>query len=368
MKLEGSSTTTPFVYKRTLDLWLVGGVSLLFFALFQFFVSPQSDVAHISWIMYYLSFFVNWPHFMASYQLLYQDQSHQILKKPAFFWAGIVVPLLLLGFFGFWIMSSNAEGLSWMIQFMFITVGWHYVKQVFGMMVVPAAQSGLFYSKLERRVVLFNLYCLWALSFGYGQSSARGAEFYGVRYAIVGVPDEVMQVLLAMVLVSALGVVWVLLKKFIREGRFLHPYGLLAYVSLYVWYLPAAQHPHFFYMIPFFHSLQYLMFVLAVKNREYSNAVDISSVEGRQFWIQKMTAFFGLGIILGLVSFLWLPSWLDSQFSRFSPYQSQIFGGSVFMACFHLFINIHHYFIDNVIWKKDSPTIRILMAKNHDIG
>jgi len=33
---------------------------------------------------------------------------------------------------------------------------------------------------------------------------------------------------------------------------------------------------------------------------------------------------------------------------------------TLFMALFALFINIHHYFIDNAIWRKDNPEMRYL--------
>jgi hypothetical protein len=70
-----------------------------------------------------------------------------------------------------------------------------------------------------------------------------------------------------------------------------------------------------------------------------------------------------MSFLLGMMGFLWLPKWLDSQVSLVMSEQYQALGGTIFMASFHLFINIHHYFIDNVIWTKDSRNLRILLAK-----
>jgi len=116
-------------------------------------------------------------------------------------------------------------------------------------------------------------------------------------------------------------------------------------------------------MIPFFHSLQYLLFVFAVKKNEYSDGQDLSSACGREVFVKRFGRFFGTSFILGMICFLWLPKWLDSQMSLAMNEQASALGGSVFMASFHLFINIHHYFIDNVIWTKDSRNLRILLAK-----
>jgi len=359
--LQNDNSDVSILHKK-LDPWMIGGLSIIFLIFFHFFVSPSADTVRLSWVMYYISFFINWPHFIASYQMLYQDcKAH--FSKPHYFWAGVVVPVILLLSLGYSIVSVDSHVLSWIVQLMFVTVGWHYVKQVFGMIVVPSALNGVFLNRLERVVILINLYSLWALSFCYGQSHERQADFYGVKYYLIGVPNSVMDTLLGIVILTGLIVVLTLVKKYIREAKSIHPYGILAYLGLYMWYLPAFHHAHFFYMIPFFHSLQYLLFVFAVKKNEYSDGQDLSSACGREVFVKRFGRFFGTSFILGMICFLWLPKWLDSQMSLAMNEQASALGGSVFMASFHLFINIHHYFIDNVIWTKESRNLRILLAK-----
>ena len=37
---------------------------------------------------------------------------------------------------------------------------------------------------------------------------------------------------------------------------------------------------------------------------------------------------------------------------------STLFGPAVFVFIFVMWINIHHYFIDNVIWRRDNEDVR----------
>ncbi len=298
---------------------------------------------------------------MASYQLLYWDQRKELLKKPSLIWASLVAPLLLLGTFAYGFLWGGPQVFSFIVQFMYIAVGWHYVKQVFGMMVVPSIREGFYFSKLERWTALANLYSVWALSFAYGQYQAREADFYGVRYALYGVSDFIMSTIYSFVVITLVGFLTLMIRRWLKEGKTFHHLGWLAFLSLYAWYIPLAQHPHFFYMIPFFHSLQYLIFVIALKKNQWGQCQAVESEhENRKWWLKRATMYFGAALLLGVLSFLWLPEFLDSIYREWSPTKSEILGGTIFMASFHLFINIHHYFIDNVIWKRGNPQMKYL--------
>ena len=60
------------------------------------------------------------------------------------------------------------------------------------------------------------------------------------------------------------------------------------------------------------------------------------------------------GVVLGWVGFMGLPSLFHA---RLSPDPS-VFGPAVFVFIFVMWINIHHYFIDNVIWRRDNEDVR----------
>jgi hypothetical protein len=49
-----------------------------------------------------------------------------------------------------------------------------------------------------------------------------------------------------------------------------------------------------------------------------------------------------------------LPKYLDS----YQMINSTLFGPTLAMFAITVFINIHHYFIDNVIWRGSNPEMR----------
>ena len=69
---------------------------------------------------------------------------------------------------------------------------------------------------------------------------------------------------------------------------------------------------------------------------------------------QHFAGFVGLGILLGYVGFWGAPE----LFQATVPYDRAMFGGTAFMFVFWIFINVHHYFLDNVMWRSQNPDMR----------
>ena len=51
-------------------------------------------------------------------------------------------------------------------------------------------------------------------------------------------------------------------------------------------------------------------------------------------------------------------SYVLRYWDRRLPYDHQLFGPELAMFCLMIFINIHHYFIDNVLWRRDNQALR----------
>jgi hypothetical protein len=58
--------------------------------------------------------------------------------------------------------------------------------------------------------------------------------------------------------------------------------------------------------------------------------------------------------VLGYLGFWGLPE----QPQKLLPYDTQALGPTLFVFLSWIFINIHHYFIDNVIWRGENPDTR----------
>ena len=70
------------------------------------------------------------------------------------------------------IAARSAESLGWMVQLMFFLVGWHYVKQGFGVLTVLSARRGVRIMPRERAVILLHCFAGWAYAWASPASPA----------------------------------------------------------------------------------------------------------------------------------------------------------------------------------------------------
>jgi len=117
------------------------------------------------------------------------------------------------------------------------------------------------------------------------------------------------------------------------------------FVSLYAWLL--VRDPIVLLWIPLFHSLQYL----AVVWRFQSNKLRQTPSAARPH--VRLALFIVAGTALGYAGFWALPNWLDANV----PYDRTLFGNSLFFFACWIFINVHHYLLDTVMWRKGNPDV-----------
>lgn len=324
------------------DFFLIGGAALITYFLVLLINIPKSfDV--VFW-MFVLAFFVNSPHFIISYEIFYSSVGEKILKKKNFLFAGIVVPLILILMIFLGLAFYSKEVFVGMLLTMFFLVGWHYIKQAYGCFIVYSAGNRVFYNKVEQRLIKYSLYPLWFFSFLKIFTSTNFKEFWGLKYHF---PALLLPFSSIMGILSLTGISVFLSIIFIRywKSKELPNFtALIPILVIYVWLSPIFWNEIYFYMIPFFHSLQYFLFSGAyTKNRIKKSEM---GMRGWLFW-------WGSAFILGALLFEFIPNVLDQFF---------FFGNDItphlFLISFIFFINIHHYFIDSVIWKGDNPDVR----------
>jgi len=68
----------------------------------------------------------------------------------------------------------------------------------------------------------------------------------------------------------------------------------------------------------------------------------------------KLAIFIGVGVFLGFLGFMGVPRFIDSVL----PYDKRVLGPSLFLFMFYIFINVHHYFLDNVMWRRGNPDVQ----------
>lgn len=354
LSLKTSHALTSDSY-FTLEVLLVGGLSIIICAFSWMFFDKANSLNTIANFAYSMAFIVNHPHFLSSYILIYKDYKKKIFTKKRYFFSAVLVPILLLIALGYALYYTNTTAMGHIVTAMYYLVGWHYVKQIFGFVIVSSAHRKQYYTNFERNVLLCNLFSIWFLSFLGTHVGTSSFNFYGIPHQSLNLPRWILQLDQFFLALSFIAVVYIHVVKYIKTGLKPAPPAVASFAALYVWYIPVLSHPGFLYLIPFFHSLQYLCFVwLFKKNQVQHDIINLNGANMRAAWLKKFGGFAIAALVLGALFFEFIPNYLDNL----GLIPDKTMGTAPFLAAFILFINIHHYFIDNTIWRSDNEDVK----------
>ena len=366
---------------RFLDFWLLGGASLLVWLVMvslQGFRASWAIDQHFKNLTYTaasLSLLINYPHFLVSYQLAYRRGRGFVLSH---WYQLIAVPVALVAIFalayaaydvsvgrlpflpsvagtigGFAgagnVMSGPRLGdllFTGVFNLMLLTVGWHYTKQVFGCMMVYAHFDGYKLTQAQRDLTKRALLTIWVMNFVYTNIGGAQNVFSQFRYYSFDLPD-VAGPLSQLLVFGGLGLVIykVLYANYRERGAVPSLNMLVPFAALYVWWMPETRQFEFYFLLtPMFHSLQYLAFVYKLEG---------TRLRGESHRELKATALISGLVLGGWLAFEMVPNTLDTALGTFAAWRMFFF----FTAAM-LFINVHHYFIDNVLWRFKDPEIR----------
>lgn len=361
-KNKKTSDSPRYLYSRWADFFLLGGSSLLLIPLL--FIEPKKEnlvlAAVISLVMANV---INHPHFAHSYQLFYRryfaklrDPELGSVMRARYAVAGLVVPILLIAYFAYGAATSNVRMVGLGGNIMALFVGWHYVKQGYGMLMVDAALKRQFFSAPEKKLLLANSYATWAAAWILINSKYSTTSLWGLNYATFPIPQWMSTVAVAMTATGGVALLALLVRKY-RLGQRVPANGLVAYcVTLYLWTLLPRFNPFWLLFIPALHSIQYL----AVVYRFQSNVErqkDVNAGPSRLFLKQPMrlVLFATAGFVLGALLFWILPDMAGKNLA----YNRDLFGPTLFLFIFWVCVNVHHYFIDSVMWRRENPETKL---------
>lgn len=337
------------------DFLLLGGGSLLALLALRWTLGDATwAVAWSTGTTLALANIVNNPHFMHSYQLFYRGFGAKLTRYPRelrlrYWLCGVVAPLALAGVIAWTILDARPYVLGQLTNLMFFLVGWHYVKQGYGMAMVDAALKRAFFTDAEKAALLRNAYAVWMLSWLLINHALSGAatHYWGVQYVVISIPVQATWVAAAAATACGLEVCWRLwLRR--QRGEAIAWNGLLAYaVSGYIWLL--VYDPVLTLWIPLFHSLQYMAVVWRYERNRIGSLHPHDMLPGL-----RLFGFYAIGLVLGYLGFWLLPRWLNANV----PYDRELFGTGLFLFVFWVFINVHHYFLDTVLWRKGNPDVQ----------
>jgi hypothetical protein len=350
---------------------LTGGATLVLFPLawmLRTAIGLDSAELAVGFTAFYAAYLVNDPHFTVTYLLFYKDARNRAFgaafeRSQRLRWliAGIVVPVVLAVWAAAALRLHSAQALGWMIQLMFLLVGWHYVKQGFGVLTVLSTRRGVRVSPRERTVILFHCYAGWAFAWANPEAPAGEFEEKGVVYRALAHPRWLEIGAGAVLGASTIALGWVLFDRWRRERRSL-PLAPLSglLITIWSWTIFSSIDPLIRYVIPALHSIQYLYFVWMMKRNE-ARAEEGPPSFGRPVAVRLgILALSAVG--LGILVFHLGPTFLDTAFvpRARGGITTDPLGETPYFAAIYVFVNVHHYFMDNVIWRRENPATRYL--------
>jgi len=366
-RAEAAEPEKKSLVSPSADFFLLGGLSFLLLPIV--YALPQETTLFLTSLSFFVANFVNHPHFASSYQIFYRgwrktlgDQGASLAYRVRVLFAAVVIPVCLAGYLAFAVADRNLQLLGIAVKVMGFLVGWHYAKQGYGMLIVQSVLKRQFFSDQEKNVIRLNAYAGWLFSYLFLAYEATDSSYWGIQLLAIPVPSWLLTVLGVSFAATTLATVAVFLRRW--AARKLPMAGVTAYgVTLYVWLFMAID-PKLILVVPALHSLQYLTVIHRYETNYQRERGEVSDSAIGMFGrtpLARTVGFFFTAGVLGYVAFWMLPEFLQNSVGP-------DFGGdgknpAIYMAAFWIFINLHHYFIDTVLWRKDNKeTARYVFA------
>jgi hypothetical protein len=225
-------------------------------------------------------------------------------------------------------------------------------------MMVLGARRGVVWTRGERLAILAHCYAGWAYAWANPWDPGRELEEKGIVYTSIAQPRWLEGAALAVLLGTILPLAYVVLRKWRRDGLpILTPLTAML-VSVWAWSIYSAIDPVVRYVIPALHSIQYLYLVWLMKRNQARER------EGPPWFEMAAPARLGLLAVsalgLGWILFHGAPTFLDDLLVSPREARTSGLGRTPYFAALYAFVNLHHYVMDSVAWRRDNPETRFL--------
>src|SRR4029077_9048578 len=179
-----------YLFGPVVDFLTLGGGSLIGCGLIALFLPRGIPTTQQIVLVTVLMTAITQPHFAHSYQMFYRNfaakafgASYPRPLRLRYVVAGIVVPAALIAFLGAAALSGRPRVLAYGANLMFFLVGWHYVKQGYGILIVDSVQKRLMFSDRAKTILRLNGYACWIVAWlGLNHELSTGTWYLGLTY------------------------------------------------------------------------------------------------------------------------------------------------------------------------------------------
>lgn len=336
-------TAHRFFVNRGVDFLFIGGASLITYLILAFW-KWDGQLAQVTAAAGYLSWVVNWPHFAATLQRVSaRPENTKVFPLTVKF-----LPLLILA--GVAAALASPDGIApYFVKFYLMWSPYHFSGQTVGVTLLYARRNQLPVSPWGRKLLSLFVFGTFASSLLEFEISTAGSVFYGVPYPGLGVAPQFSRV--AYWLTYAAGAAWLI--DFFRGAyriRRVPLMVLLPVVAQLVWFIVGRGNAAFYLLVPFFHSLQYLLVVwgMALVDKKRNDPQSVSQ------WKTETAYWYAGNVAGGVALFHILP--MGFVYAGVAPLTAT----AVLLAG----IQLHHFFVDGVVWKLRSTRVNEALTQN----
>jgi hypothetical protein len=325
------------------DVALIGGVSIAAFVALWFVPGPHgshmprdavwSIAAALMWV-------VNWPHFSATSYRLYHTRSN-ISQYPI---TALVIPVLLavvvVGSF------LSPRGVApWLVKLFTIWSPYHFSAQTLGITMIYARRGGFMVTPRIRLALSGFIFGTFLVQNAVTEAGQALGTFYTVSYPTLGIPGWVPDLLRYWMWGCGAVFLYFVVSGSRKRGEVIPPIILLPAVTQFVWFTLGWRVPAFNEFVPFFHAVQYLLIAWVMQIGETLAAR--APTDRRRFVLAESLRWAAFNLVGGVLLFWALPR-LGERFGFTLPFATAVILSAV---------QIHHFFVDGVIWKLRNPKV-----------
>ena len=285
-----------------------------------------------------LEVLINFPHFMASYRLLYQRR--EMVERYS--WAAIYLPAVLITYVAFTFIYAMTMAphidprYYYIVEYAASTyLAVHYTGQTWGMIATFGYLSGAVPTTGERRVLRAVLY---VFLFWHVATYHHHVPLYQLFFPFLEPWVEPAYTAVGYAAHAAMAVaVLTFVQVSARIGRPVSLRMVVPLLALYLGYLNYQRgHIGGLFMLQLGHALQYLIFPVRVEMNVNRDGRPLA-------W--HLASYFGVLTVAGWFVFVASGRLQSAHWA---------FAGATLVAA----VNIHHYFIDGCVWKISNPDVR----------
>lgn len=331
------------------DFAIIGGVSVLFYLVLSGLIKVGSEdlskQIHLrqewAWqLAAVLVWVVNWPHFSATNYRLYHSPQN-IAQYP---FTSFAIPVILLAATGASFAFPDAVA-PFFVKLFLIWSPYHFSGQSVGISLIYARRAGFAVGRAERLALSGFIFGTYIYMTARSEAGLGDGSYHDVRVPFLGIPTWFPEVMEKGMYACGAALAILVVRWCVVNRRLLPPIVLLPAVTQFVWFVPGNSIGTFNEFVPMFHSLQYLLIAWSMQLKEKMDENGIAPSRG--YVLGESARWFFINVAGGAVLFYILP-----QLAAWGGLPIQ-FATPVILSA----VQIHHFFVDGVIWKLKNPKV-----------